>query len=124
MEGPKKEFRRMKPILGMVFLSVGVMLLFLNLDLLQARVDSLAGRAASDHSSVLPAMAMLLLHGAQKLAFEHVNLVSFLGQTLLSFWPLLLIAAGIVILRSVSVRDALAGTMTPGTIASPAERQS
>jgi hypothetical protein len=99
--------RSLKSIAGAAALSFGVLVLFVNLDGLAARLPSAIGNPSAPLSP-LPALGLAGLHAAQAYTFDRAGFLSSLQQILLSFWPLILIILGAVLLR-----DAFWGRLAP-----------
>jgi hypothetical protein len=93
-----------KSILGAGVLTLGLFLLFVNLDGLTAQVSSMVCIGA-EAPGMLPALGLAGWHALQAYTFDHAQFLSSLTQILVSFWPLLLIAAGAVLLRPLARRD-------------------
>jgi hypothetical protein len=91
--------RSMKSISGISVLAVGLFLLFANLDSVATQFNHAAG-ARAEVLGFLPALVLAGLHGIQAYLSDDSGLfLSSLLQMLVSFWPLLLIATGTLLLR-------------------------
>jgi hypothetical protein len=90
--------RGMKAISGASVLALGLFLLFANLDGVALQLSHAAG-APEEVLGVFPALVLAGMHGLQAYVFDHAGFLSGLQQILVSFWPLLLIAAGAILLR-------------------------
>jgi hypothetical protein len=93
--------RSLTSIAGAFLLALGFVILFSNLDAAAARIVSAAGTSGEHVLEMLPLLALALLHGLKAYVFNHAGFLSGLLQFLVSFWPLILILAGVVLLRSV-----------------------
>jgi hypothetical protein len=90
--------RNMQSISGISVLALGLFLLLANVDGVTAQISRAAG-APAEVLGVLPALFLAGLRGLQAYIFDHAGFLSSLMQILVSFWPLLLIAAGAILLR-------------------------
>jgi hypothetical protein len=88
----------MKSLTGAGILVLGLFLLFVNLDGVAARISDAIG-APAESLRILPALGLAGLHAVQAYTFDHAGFLSSLTQMLLSFWPLLLVAAAAALLR-------------------------
>ena len=93
--------RSLTSIAGALLLALGFLFLFSNLDAVAVQVTSAAGASGHQILEMLPAMVLALLHGVQSYIFDHAGFLSALLQILVSFWPLILIIVGAVLLRDV-----------------------
>jgi class 3 adenylate cyclase len=91
--------RSLKSIGGAIFLALGLLLLFANLDAVAAQISGAAGISAAHEPDALPALVLGTLHAVQSYVFDHAGFFSALLQILVSFWPLILIILGGVLLR-------------------------
>jgi hypothetical protein len=91
--------RSLKSIAGAILLALGFLLLFANLDAVAAQISSAAGIPATHEPEALPALVLGTLHAVQSYVFDHSGFFSSLLQILVSFWPLILILIGGVLLR-------------------------
>ena len=89
--------RSLKSIAGATACSLGLFLLFVNLDGLVAQVRGTAA-SPSEALGILPALGRAGLHAVQTYTFNHAEFLSSLQQILISFWPLLLVITGIALL--------------------------
>ena len=92
--------RSMQSIVGAILLALGFLLLFSNLDAVAAQVVSAAGTSGQQMLEMLPALVLALLHGLQSYLFDHARFLSALLQILVSFWPLVLVLIGALLLRN------------------------
>ena len=90
--------RSMKSISGVSVLAVGLFLLFANLDGVAAQFNHAVG-APTEVLGILPALVLAGLHGIQAYLSDDAGFLASLLQILVSFWPLLLIVAGALLLR-------------------------
>src|SRR6266571_3052119 len=93
--------RSIKSIAGASFIALGLVILFANLDGAAASLSNCAGIYAHEAMGVLPALGLAALHAAQTYAFDHAGFLSSLLHILVSFWPVILIFVGAVLLRDV-----------------------
>jgi hypothetical protein len=96
--------RSLTSVAGALLLALGFLILFSNLDAASAQLANAAGASAEHSLEMLPALAMAALHGLQAYVFDHARFLAGLRQFLISFWPLILILTGALLLR-----DALRG---------------
>ena len=90
--------RSMTSLAGAFLLATGFLTLFSNLDAAATRIAYATGNTVLES---LPALALALLHGLQAYVFDHTGFLSGVLQFLVSFWPLILILAGALLLRDV-----------------------
>jgi hypothetical protein len=90
--------RNMKSISGAGVLALGLLLLFVNLDGVAAQISYAVG-APAEAPGMLAALGLAGLHALQAYTFDRAGFLSSLKQILVSFWPLLLIVAGGLLLR-------------------------
>ncbi len=100
MAARKASLQSLKSIAGAVLLALGLVVLFANLDEVAATVSNFAGVSAHEGLGVLPALGLAGLHALQAYTFDPAGFMAALLQILVSFWPLVLIFAGVVVLRS------------------------
>jgi hypothetical protein len=91
--------RTLKSIAGAGIFALGLLLLFLNLDGVIAQISHAVG-APTEAPEILPLVALLGLHAMQAYTFDHAGFFPTLLRILVSFWPLLPIFIGAVLLRS------------------------
>lgn len=89
----------LRSVLGAMLLALGFVLLFANLDALEASVSRILGVPAPTGVEALPALVLATSHAVQAYAFDHQGFLSVLQQILVSFWPLFLVMIGAVLLR-------------------------
>jgi hypothetical protein len=102
MAAQKTTPRSMRSIAGAILLATGFMALLSNLDVAATRIVYAAGNTILE---TLPALVLALLHGLQAYVFDHTGFLSGVLQFLVSFWPLILILAGALLLRGVFRRE-------------------
>jgi ascorbate-specific PTS system EIIC-type component UlaA len=93
--------RSLKSTAGAFLLGVGLLILSANLDEIGACMSAFAGISAHQAPEVFPALSLAALHAAQTYAFDHARFLSSLLRILVSFWPMILILAGVLLLRDV-----------------------
>ena len=93
--------RSLTSIAGALLLAFGFLILLSNLDAAGARIVNAAGTSGGHLLEMLPVLVLALLHGLQAYVFDHAGFLSGLLQFLVSFWPLILILAGALLLRDV-----------------------
>jgi len=93
--------RSLTSIAGALLLALGFLILFANLDAAAARIANAAGTSGGHLLEMLPGLVLALLHGLQAYVFDHAGFLSGLLQFLVSFWPLILILAGALLLCDV-----------------------
>jgi len=85
-------------IVGAILLALGLLFLFANLDGVASQFNISLGSAAYT-LGFFPALGLAGLRALQAYAFDHSRFLSGLEQFLVSFWPLLLVGFGAVLLR-------------------------
>ena len=111
--------RNLMSIAGAFLLAIGFLLLFSNLDAAATQLTYATGNTGGRALETLPALVLALLRGLQVYVFDHAGFLSGVLQFLVSFWPLILILAGALLLR-----DAFRGRFQaykPGTDGSSAK---
>jgi hypothetical protein len=89
--------RRAKSIAGAVFIGLGTLFLYENLDRAASQLDLFFG-ASGKAFGVLPTVVLAALRVLQVFASDHQRFVQCLFQhTLMTLWPLLLVIAGTVL---------------------------
>jgi hypothetical protein len=101
-------FQSLKSLAGATLLALGLVLLFANLDGVAASLSSLAGISAREGLALLPALGLAGLHALQAYTFDQAGFLSGFLQILVSFWPLVLIFVGAVVLRRALARRSAA----------------
>lgn len=97
----------LRSVLGAALLALGFVLLFGNLDALEASLSRIFGGPAPSGVEALPALVLATSHALQAYAFDHQGFLSVLEQILVSFWPVFLVMIGAALLRG-----ALLGQLT------------
>jgi hypothetical protein len=106
MEAWRISSRSLKSLVGAGIFALGLILLFVNLDGVIAQISHAVG-APTEAPQILPVLGLASLHVVQAYTFDHTGFLPSLLQILVSFWPLLPIFVGAVLLRS-SVLEGLA----------------
>ncbi|HUC53440.1 MAG TPA: hypothetical protein VMR90_05310 [Candidatus Cybelea sp.] len=103
----------MKSLTGAGILVLGLFLLFVNLDGLAAQVSDVIG-APAGNSIILPAIGLAGWHAVQAYTFDHAGFSSSVLHLLVSFWPLIPVTAGAMLLKSAAqgrpVKSAMVAT--------------
>ncbi|PYT77668.1 MAG: hypothetical protein DMG40_22595 [Acidobacteria bacterium] len=103
-------------VTGALLLSLGLLLLFANLDEVAARVSDSFSSTAGAFSTVIE-IGLAGMRAVQAYFFDHHTFQAGLHSILVSFWPLVLVIIGATLLRSaISKRYAnprLARTFSP-----------
>jgi len=94
-------FRNLKLIAGVGLIGFGVFIQSENLTMAAAQVSHLLGISAEGTQTlgVLVAIGMAASHALQPYLFDHQEFLRSFYQISLSFWPLLAVIAGTVLLR-------------------------
>jgi len=108
--------RSLKSTAGAFLLALGLVILSANLDAIAACISSFAGISAPEAPEIFPALGLAALHAAQTYTFDHARFLSSLLQILVSFWPVILILTGVLLLRDIF----RASFLGPGADAGPA----
>ena len=93
--------RSLKSTAGAFLLALGLVILSANLDGIASCVSSFAGAPAPREPGIFPVLSLAALHAAQAYTFDHARFFSSLLRILVSFWPVILILAGVLLLRDV-----------------------
>jgi hypothetical protein len=99
MAGQRTSSRSLKSLAGAGIFALGLLLLFVNLDGVIAKISYTVG-APTEAPQILPVLGLLSLHAVQAYSFDHAGFFPTLLRILVSFWPLLPIFIGAVLLRS------------------------
>jgi ascorbate-specific PTS system EIIC-type component UlaA len=91
--------RSLKSIAGAFLLALGLLILSANLDEIGACMSAYAGISAPQEPVAFPALSLAALHAAQTYAFDHARFLPSLLRILVSFWPMILILVGVLLLR-------------------------
>jgi hypothetical protein len=108
MVARQASLQNLKSIAGAVLFALGLVLLFANLDGVAATASNFAGISAHEGLGVLPALGLAGLHALQAYTFDQAGFISAFLQILVSFWPLVLIFVGAVVLRRAQARRSAA----------------
>ena len=90
--------RSLKAILGVALSAVGLLLLFVNVDNATAKF-SRPSVAPSESIGATVELGLAGLRAAQAYLFDPASFQSGLEQILVSFWPLILVIFGVVLLQ-------------------------
>ena len=101
MVAQQKSPRSLHSIAGAILLALGFLILFANLDAVAAQLTNAVGASGDQTLGILPALVLATSRALQAYAFDHAGFLSGLLQILVSFWPLILIILGAVLLRDV-----------------------
>jgi hypothetical protein len=95
------QFRNLKLIAGVALIGFGVFVQSENLTMAAAQVSHLLGISADRTQTlgVLVAVGLAISHALQAYLFDRQEFLRSLYQISLSFWPLLAVIAGAVLLR-------------------------
>jgi hypothetical protein len=99
MESRQPSTKTLKSITGAALVALGFMILFANVDGVLSSTGSFASTSANEALGALPALGLAALHTAQAYTFDRAGFFSALQQILVSFWPLLLVMIGAILLR-------------------------
>jgi hypothetical protein len=89
----------LRSIAGGVLIGLGLHILSGNLTGDATQLRHLVGIPAGEALGLLPSVALAASHVAQAYALDHQGFLDGLLQMLASFWPLLLVIVGTVLLR-------------------------
>jgi hypothetical protein len=98
----------LRSIAGSGLVGLGLHILSGNLDRIAEQAQQLLGGNAGEALGVLPSGVLAVSQAAQAYAVDHQGFLQGLLQILWSFWPLLLVIAGTVLLRD-AVTDKVKG---------------
>jgi len=99
-------------IAGGALVGLGLHILSGNLDTAADRLRYLLGNTAGDALGVLPSVVLASSQAAQACALDHHGFLQCFLRMLVSFWPLLLVVAGTVLLWDVFA-DKVKASPTP-----------
>jgi hypothetical protein len=99
MAARRTSSRTLKSIAGAGIFALGLFLLLINLDGVIAQISYAVG-APTEAPQILPVLGLVSLHAMQAYTFDHAGFFPTLLRILVSFWPLLPIFIGAVLLRS------------------------
>lgn len=112
MAAQRTPSRSLLSITGAILLILGLALIFAKLDALVVHVTN-SFPAPMKNLGMLPALGLAGLSAAQVYFSDDSRFFSALLQFLVSFWPLLLVAAGTLLMRrTMGGRSAVDGTVT------------
>jgi hypothetical protein len=100
-------FRNLKLVAGVALIGFGVFIQSENLTMAAAQVTHLFGISAqcTQTLGVLLAVGLAASHALQAYFFDHQEFLRSLYQISLSFWPLLAVIAGALLLRDGSTEE-------------------
>jgi hypothetical protein len=101
MANRQTSLKGLRSVLGAALLALGLVILFGNLDALEASVTRILGGPESSGMEALAAVVLATSHAVQAYAFDHQGFLPVLEQILVSFWPLILVVIGATLLRNV-----------------------
>lgn len=90
----------LKAIAGAILLSVGLVILFANLDAATASLSKSAGLSRNENLNSLLAIGLAGLQALQAYSLDPSGFSAGLLKILVSFWPLILVFSGGALLRS------------------------
>jgi len=100
MARQQTHFRNLKSIAGAAFIGLGVFILYSNLAEAAGKFGHLLGIAAEEETlGPLIAAGLAVWHALQAYWFNHREFLQGFHLILISFWPLLLVIAGSIVLR-------------------------
>ena len=101
MANHQTRFQNLKLIAGATLIGLGVFIQSENLTMAAAQVSHLLGISADRTQTlgVLVAVGLAISHALQAYLFDRQEFLRSLYQISLSFWPLLAVIAGAVLLR-------------------------
>jgi hypothetical protein len=112
MAAQQTSSRSLLSITGAILLILGLVLVFANLDEIAVRFTN-SFTPPMKNLGMLPALGLAGLSALQACLSDHSQFLSALRQILVSFWPLLLVVAGAVLMRrTLKGRSAVHGTGT------------
>jgi hypothetical protein len=90
----------LKSIVGGALVGLGLHILFGNLDRVAEQMKHMLGAAVWETLGVLPSAVLAASQAVQAYGLDHQGFLQSLLWMLISFWPLLLVIAGTVLLRN------------------------
>ena len=99
MARPYGPSERLRSIAGGALIGLGLHILFGNLDRGALQVRHLLGDSAGDALGALPTAVLAASQAVQAYASDHQAFLLGLGRLLISFWPLLLVMLGTILLQ-------------------------
>jgi hypothetical protein len=107
-----KTSESIRAIAGGALVGLGLHILFGNLDTAADQLKHLLGITAGDALGVLPSVVLASSQAAQAYALDHHGFLQCFLRMLVSFWPLLLVVVGTVLLWDVFA-DKVKASPTP-----------
>jgi hypothetical protein len=98
MTAGRTSSQSLKSILGAGAIALGLVLLFVNLDGVASQV-SIVTCTQAEAPGMLATIGLAGWHALQAYKFDHARFLPGLVQMLVSFWPVILILLGAVLLR-------------------------
>ncbi len=89
----------LKSIVGGALVGLGLYILFGNLDRVAEQLQHMLGTPAWETLGVLPSAVLAASQAVQAYGLDHQEFLQTLLRMLISFWPLLLVILGTVLLR-------------------------
>jgi len=89
----------LKSIVGGALVGLGLHILFGNLDRVAEQLQHMLGTPAWETLGVLPSAVLAASQAVQAYGLDHQEFLQTLLRMLISFWPLLLVILGTVLLR-------------------------
>jgi hypothetical protein len=99
MESRQPSTKSLKSITGAALVALGLLMLFANVDGVVSSMGSFASLSANESLGAIPALGLAALHAMQAYTLDRAGFFSALRQILVSFWPLLLVILGGILLR-------------------------
>lgn len=90
----------LKSLCGGIFVGLGLHILSGNLSWDAVQLRSLLDLPAADTLGLLPSIALATSHATKTYALDHAKFLNGLLYMLASFWPILLVIVGSVLLRN------------------------
>ena len=92
---------RIASIVGGALVGLGLHILFANLDRAAAQLRQLLGPAAGESLGILPSVVLAASRAGHAYAVDQQGFLHVLLDMAVSFWPLLLVIAGTILLRDI-----------------------
>ena len=92
---------RFKSVSGGALVGLGLHILFGNLDRASAQFGHLLGTASTERLGVLPSAVLATSQAVQAYGLDHQGLVLGVLRMSVSFWPLLLVIVGTLLLQDI-----------------------
>lgn len=108
-----RPFESLESIAGGALVGFGLHILSGSLDRAAAQWRHLLGNTTGEVVGVLPSVILAASHAVQAYAFDHHTFLQGILRILFSFWPLLLVFAGTLLLRN-SFTDKVKASPAPG----------